>query len=303
MILLPGDRPNSVGDLLAKALLRMNVFSEIHGFVYNPQSTVDAIINNEINCLVGVPVQVLSLVRCGNGKERLKNKIKAILLTTDHVPKAIVEVLTNSLNCAVYNHYGMTEMGWGGGVECEAHDDYHMREADLFIEIVDPKTGRILPDGKTGEIVITTLSRDGMPLIRYRTGDMSMFHTSICPCGTILKRMKRITNRLSGIICLSSDTQISMAQLDEVLFLIPEILDFEVSLSHHDGKNQLAITLNLISDADRDTVSVNVKDKIMNIPAILQSKIQIVIKSKFDYIYPFAISETRKRTILDNRNK
>lgn len=303
MILLPGDRPNSVADLLARALLRINVISEKHGFVENPRETVDAIIKNGINCLVGIPVQILSLVRSGNGKERLKNKIKAVLLTTDHVPKAIADVLKTSLNCAVYNHYGMTEMGWGGGVDCEAHCGYHMREADLFIEIIDPETGCILPDGKTGEIVITTLSRHGMPLIRYRTGDISMFYTSNCPCGTILKRIKRIANRVSGVIRLSSDTQITIAQLDEVLFLIPEILDFEVCLSNFEGKNQLVITLNFISNADRNAVAANVKEKIMNMPAIEQSKTQIVIQSKFDHIYPYKTSESRKRTILDNRNK
>lgn len=62
----------------------------------------------------------------------------------------------------------MTEMGWGGGVECEARGGYHLREADLFVEIVDPETGRPLPEGERGEIVVTTLTRAGTPLIRYR---------------------------------------------------------------------------------------------------------------------------------------
>ena len=70
----------------------------------------------------------------------------------------------------VYNHYGTTEMGLGGGVECAAHRGYHLREADLYFEIVDPLTGEHVEDGEFGEVVFTTLTREGMPLIRYRMG-------------------------------------------------------------------------------------------------------------------------------------
>ncbi len=98
----------------------------------------------------------------------------------------------------MFNHYGMTEMGLGGGVDCRALTGYHLREADLYFEIVDPVDGRPLPDGEPGEVVFTTLTRRGMPLIRYRTGDLARFLPGSCPCGTVLRRLDHVQGRLAG---------------------------------------------------------------------------------------------------------
>ena len=94
-------------------------------------------------------------------------RLKSVLLTTDYVPEAIVEFVERLWRCTVYNHYGMTEMGLGGGVECQARRGYHLREADLYFEIVNPQTEMPVVEGETGEVVFTTLTRRGMPLIRY----------------------------------------------------------------------------------------------------------------------------------------
>jgi phenylacetate-CoA ligase len=69
---------------------------------------------------------------------------------------------------------------------------YHLREADLYFEIVAPATGEPLPDGEYGEIVFSTLTRRGMPLLRYRTGDMSRFLPATCACGTALRRLEKV---------------------------------------------------------------------------------------------------------------
>ena len=96
----------------------------------------------------------------------------------------------------------MTEMGYGGGVECDAHDEYHLREADLFVEIVDPESGSPMPDGVSGEVVFTTLIRRAMPLIRYWTGDTARYLTRPRPCGTTLRRLSRIQGRLANTASL-----------------------------------------------------------------------------------------------------
>ena len=95
-----------------------------------------------------------------------------MLLSTDQAPAPLVAAIEQAWGCRVFDHYGTTETGLGGGVECEAHDGLHLREADLLFEVVEPATGRSLPDGEEGEIVFTTLTREAMPLIRYRTGDL-----------------------------------------------------------------------------------------------------------------------------------
>ena len=89
-------------------------------------------------------------------------------------------------------------MGLGGGVECEAHLGYHLREADLYFEIIDPNTGRLVPAGEYGEVVFSTLTRRGMPLIRYRLGDRCRFLPGRCPCGSGLRLMERVSGRFEG---------------------------------------------------------------------------------------------------------
>ena len=101
MIFLPGDRPDSVGDLLIRALARMNVPGIIQNPGVHPEKIVDAIIDQSITCLVGAPVFIRYLLRSGNGETRLKNRIQSILLTTDHMPQVIVNSLEQALTCRV----------------------------------------------------------------------------------------------------------------------------------------------------------------------------------------------------------
>jgi phenylacetate-CoA ligase len=88
-----------------------------------------------------------------------------VLLTIVHLPQTIKCVVEERFGCKVYNHYGMTGVGLGG-VDCAAQLGYHLREADLYFEILDPTSGEVRPDGEYGEVVFTTLTRRGMPLIR-----------------------------------------------------------------------------------------------------------------------------------------
>lgn len=120
--------------------------------------------------MVGIPVQVLAMAEHPEA-DRLKGVIKSVLLTTDYMPRAIVKRISRAWDCQVFEHYGMTETGLGGGVDCRAHGGYHLRGADLYYEVVDPQSGAPLPPGQEGELVVTTLTRHAMPLIRYRTSD------------------------------------------------------------------------------------------------------------------------------------
>ena len=84
----------------------------------------------------------------------------------------------------------------GGGVQCEVRDGFHLREADLFFEIIDPRTGWIVRDGTYGEVVVTTLTREAMPLVRYRTGHTAAIMTAACPCDSGLRRLTAVRNEV-----------------------------------------------------------------------------------------------------------
>jgi phenylacetate-coenzyme A ligase PaaK-like adenylate-forming protein len=243
MILMPGDRHGTIGDLMVKALRRMDVLGFPHGIVLDSGKTIAEIVEKEIDCLIGIPVQVLGLIRHENGAAIPRGRIKSVLLSADYVPTAIVSEIERAWGCAVFNHYGMTEMGLGAAVDCRALAGYHIREADLLFEVVDPETGAPLPDGAMGEVVFTTLTRRGMPLVRYRTGDLSRFLTEPCPCGAVLKRLEWVRGRREGGVRLSGRHTLTVADLDEAMFPLAGLLNFQVEITGDRAKGVLRVTL------------------------------------------------------------
>ena len=193
-ILLPVETPGSVGDLLATALDRLGATPLRHGPVFDPPRSLQRIIDERADVAVGVPTHLLAMARHPAPQPALRE----VLVSTDHMPHAIVRVLESTWGCTAYDHYGMTEMGLGGGVECVAREGYHLREADMVFEVIDPDNGEVLADGEPGEVVFTTITRTGMPLIRYRTGDLSSFIPGACRCGSSVKRLQPIRSRLDG---------------------------------------------------------------------------------------------------------
>jgi phenylacetate-CoA ligase len=262
LILLPCERVGSVGDLLAIALLRLGTQPIRHGVVRDISETLTVMDQEQVDGLVGIPTQVLALARYGAGL-----KLKSALLTTDHVPDAIARAVEHAWGCRVYNHYGMTEMGLGGGVECQARRGYHLREADMYFEIVNPMTGEPVAEGETGELVFTTLTRRGMPLVRYRTGDISRFIPGECPCGTALRTLERVRQRVSGYVAIGDQWQLTMADLDEALFSINSVLDFVVIVSREEAQDCLQLAVKVVEGAD-NTITGAIDAALESISAI-----------------------------------
>ena len=246
LIFLPGETPGSVGDLLRMGLERKGMKPIPYGMVKYPFHALDVMESQQADCLVGSPTQILSLARRWNSKNKAP---RTILLSADYVPAAIVNVLENIWGCKVFNHYGTTEMGLGGGVECEAHRGYHLREADMLFEIVNPETGEPVPDGDYGEVVFTTLTRRGMPLVRYRMGDRSRFLVGECPCGTKLRTMEKIRGRFSGFVSVG-DEILKLPDFDEALFSLPGLLNFSVTVAGTGAEASLLVETQMLTSVD-----------------------------------------------------
>lgn len=210
LILLPCKTPGGVGDLLAKGLARLgtkvyrygfpNIWGDAESDKLGPEGRaileeITAIILEEkITSIVGSPQEVLALAEYSFEAEAGIG-IKTVLLSTDYISDELRSRINNIWGARVYEHYGTTEMGLGGAVSCQILQGYHPRENDLYFEIVDRNTGRVLPDGEYGEVVFTTLTRKAMPLIRYKTGDISRWIPGPCPCGSSLRRMDKVLDR------------------------------------------------------------------------------------------------------------
>ena len=303
IIFLPGERPGSVGDLLSKALRRMGAKPVVHGPVYDLRAAAEEIAGRRSCCLVGIPSQILSVARSDLTYLIPKGWVKSVLLSTDYVPQSIAAALTNLWGCRVFSHYGMTETGFGGGVECEALCGYHLREADLFFEIVDPVTGDALADGTPGEVVVTTLTRQAMPLIRYRTGDLARILPDPCPCGAALKRMERVRGRINGAVPLAKNVSLSLPALDEALFRIDGVLNYAAEVADGEGRAELRLSFFAARGTEPDALRKEVLNALMNDPIIrpiLDSgtlSVGPIVLSREDW----STTGVRKRTLTDSR--
>lgn len=189
-ILFPYRTPGSVGDQLIRGLWRLG--AETVTLFGLPEDEIASLISfKKITSLSGMPEQIAGLAR----RFPKLATIRSVLLSADFVSDEVRQTIRTNWNAEVFEHYGMTEMGLGCAVSCEFQNGYHVREADMILEIIDPDTGDVLPDGKWGEIVFTTLTRVGMPFIRYRTGDISRWKTETCSCGSKLKLLDYIQDR------------------------------------------------------------------------------------------------------------
>ena len=206
LILMPAKVPGSIGKLLAEGLRNFGAKAIEYGLPeMGPHRSdedneaeavkiIELINSEEVTGVVALPTHMEMLAEY-NGFQNIECRLKWALLSAEYVSDEAVQRITKGFNCKAYEHYGMTEMGLGCAVSCGCSEGYHVREADLYIEIIDPDTGKPVPDGVNGEIVFTTLTRKGMPFIRYRTGDFSRWITEECGCGSILKRLAKVGPR------------------------------------------------------------------------------------------------------------
>ncbi|SDE43181.1 DVU_1553 family AMP-dependent CoA ligase [Sporomusa acidovorans] len=224
LILLPCVRPGGVGDLLARSLGRFGALALKYGPVDDCQKVIGLMLKEKPQVVVANPVQMLLVAywyRNSIKQGTTPIELQAILLSTDYIADSIKERLTEIFQCRVHEHYGMTEMGLGGGVSCSALRGYHLREADIYWEVVD-QSGKSLPVGEYGEIVFTTLTRDAMPLIRYATGDKGRFLKEPCSCGSVLPCLDKVKGRL--------DSPLDLPALDEIVFAFDGVLDYQGTL-------------------------------------------------------------------------
>lgn len=195
-IVFPATRSGSIGQGLCEATRRLKATPLTAPDVSSADALLDWLRAEQPDVLFGLPVPFFAAARLSLCDGGLVPHPRAILISADHACRTIIEGLEIMWGTSVFNHWGMTETGYGGALECVCHDGLHVRETDLYLEIVDPLSGTVLPEGAYGEITITTLSREVLPLIRYRTGDLGLLVDAPCTCGNVTRRLYGPDDRL-----------------------------------------------------------------------------------------------------------
>ena len=152
-------------------------------------------------------------------KRGIKDKIhlRKGIIGSERWSEKMRKSICEKLGIDAYDIYGLTEVyGPGIGISCDAHDGIHYWDDFVYIEIIDPQTGENLPDGEWGEIVITTLRKEGAPLIRFRTHDLSRILPGDCPCGSKFPRLDTIQGRTDDMVKIKG-VNLFPAQIEEIL--------------------------------------------------------------------------------------
>jgi phenylacetate-CoA ligase len=207
------------------------------------------------------------------------------------------------LRIDVYNSYGLSEMnGPGVAFECQAKDGLHIWEDGYIAEIINPDTLEPVPDGETGELVLTILCREATPILRYRTRDLSGFYTEPCACGRTHRRLRRITGRTDDMLIING-VNLFPSQIEEVIMGMKEVGNNYLIVVEKDGVlDRLTVKTEVRADIFMDdSRPLNaLREKIRK---TLQASITVNPKVELHESGSLPVSEGKAKRVQDNRPK
>jgi phenylacetate-CoA ligase len=207
--------------------------------------------------------------------------------------------IEEALGLDVYNSYGLTEMnGPGVAFECEHKAGLHLWEDNFILEIIDPVSGEPLPEGRTGELVLTTLKREAMPILRYRTRDITSIIPEPCPCGRTHRRLHRITGRSDDMLIIRG-VNIFPQQIERVLMSFPQVGRNYVILI--EGLDDLTVQVELAAagfDGQVEHLSA------LQHQLVEKMKAELWVKPKVDLVPPgsLPVADGKAKRVIDKRS-
>lgn len=203
--------------------------------------------------------------------------------------------IANELGVELYDIYGLTEIyGPGIGINCEYESGMHLWDDYLYFEIIDPKTGEVLPDGEVGELVITTLKKEGAPLIRYRTHDLTRIIPGACECGSKYPRIDILVGRTDDMVKVKG-VNIFPSQIDEVLAKIDGASsEYQFMIDHLNERDICTLFVEVKTNFNKYELEREIQEQFKN-------DIGIKIQVKPVNIGDLPRNEKKSTRIFDNR--
>ncbi|MFZ1083751.1 MAG: phenylacetate--CoA ligase [Terracidiphilus sp.] len=200
-----------------------------------------------------------------------------------------------------FDIYGLSEIiGPGVGCECRRHQGLHIFEDHFYPEIIDPETGEPLPDGSEGELVLTTLSKQAMPMIRYRTRDITSLLTGRCECGRTMRRIGRIGRRSDDMLILRG-VNVFPSQVETALLQIEGTLpNYQIVLTREQGLDQMEVQVEVTPHMFNDKIGA-LQGLQSRIQAALDHVLGIRVKVALVEANTIARSEGKAKRVIDRR--
>lgn len=223
-------------------------------------------------------------------------KLRKGIIGSERWGEKMRQSIADKLGLEFYDIYGLTEIyGPGIGISCDYSNGIHMWDDYIYFEIIDPNTGENLPDGEVGELVITTFRKEGAPLIRYRTHDLTRIIPGECPCGSRFPRIDIIVGRTDDMVKVKG-VNMFPAQFDEVISETCSATgEYQVMIDHVDGKDVVTLLFETeLPEGFRGELEAEVEARV-------KSKIGIKVVPHAVDIFHLPRSEKKTNRIFDNR--
>lgn len=202
-----------------------------------------------------------------------------------------------------FDIYGLAEIvGPGVAAECSIHHGLHVLEDLFFPEIIDPASDRPLSPGEEGELVLTTLAKQAMPMLRYRTGDMTALEAGDCPCGRTLRRMRRVSHRSDDLFIVRG-VNVYPSQIESALLAVKGTLPhYQIVLTEEEGRERAEVQIEVTPDMFSDRIGVleEMQDKLARKVA---QAVGVHLDVRLVEPRSLARSEGKARRVLDQRNR
>ena len=210
--------------------------------------------------------------------------------------------IEDNLGVKAYNSYGISEMmGPGVAFECQEQNGLHIWEDYFIVEIIDPVTLEPVPDGELGELVLTTINREAMPLLRYRTRDLTRILPGDCPCGRHHKRLARLQGRSDDMIILKG-VNIFPIQIEKILLKFKELsTDYLITLETKESGDTMTIDVELSQLFTDDYKRLQALEK--NITRLLKDEILITPKVRLVSKGTLTVSDEKKAVRVKDLRK
>jgi len=229
--------------------------------------------------------------------------LKRGLFGGEPCPESMRKEIEERLLIQATDNYGVSEvMGPGVSAECEKKNGLHLYEDHFIPEIIDPQTLKVLPPGAEGELVLTTLTKEAFPVVRYRTRDITSLEYSPCPCGRTLVRMKKVLGRSDDIIVIKG-VKVFPSQVESILLEVEGVEPrFQILVEQVEG----ADTLELKVEVNERVFSDEIKN-LQNISAQIERKLREIvgISAKVKLVAPESLQPTDGKLVkvIDRRKK
>ncbi len=210
--------------------------------------------------IIGLPSFIYRVTLLMSEKFNLKELgIKKIISTSEPLSESMRHTMEGLWGCKVIDVWGMTEFGLACAVECDEQNGLHTDEANMLFEVIDPETGKHVPDGTKGELVISSLNAECTVLIRYRTHDIAAMLAPPCPCGTHFnRRLVKPSGRMDLQFKIGMGHKVYPVLFDEALFEDKSVLDYQVKITKEGYKDVLTF------EVETDNKTDELKNKIVS---------------------------------------